>query len=821
MPRRPKSSRAIVIFCSLIILSVVGASLFAASRAEASRQTSGGARASKFAEAARPGKQRPGVEAAESGGRPPALRACVTTPINISAPVNAELTADDCVLEDGTRYDIYTFNGTAGQQVAVTLTSADFNAYLFVAVVRGGSLVFLGEDDNGGGGTNARLPAGSGFATLPDTGTYYIFPNAVDPADTLGNYTLSVTTAGGQCPATPATIGFGATNGSLDTSDCRFADDTFYDAYAFNGAAGQQISITLTSASFDAVVYLLDVNRNILGTNNNGGGGTNARLPSTSGFVTLPTTGTYYIVVGAIAPENINADPPTGSYTLTLADGGPCPTTPITFGQTVGNGALAAGDCRLPDETPFDLYTFSGTAGQQVAVSMSSSAFDAHLTLVEAGGGVLAADDNGGGGTNARIPAGSGFFSLPATTTYFILARALNSGATGAYTLSLTAAPPPSATLQFSGASFAAAEGGHAVTITVTRASTVTSEVSVGYATADGTASERRDYTAAVGRLRFAAGETSKTFEVLITDDRFNDDNETFTVNLSAPSNATLGTQSSATVTITDNDVADGPSPVKDGSIDPEFFVRQHYADFLNRVPDAAGLSFWTGQMTNCGNPNLEVCRINVSAAFFQSIEFQETGFLVHRAYKAAFGNLPGKPVPLTLREFLAGSRRIGEGVQVNVGDWEQRLEANKVAFFNEFVADSRFTTLYPQGMSNAAFVDALNQNTGGALSAGERNALVADLTSGAKTRAQVLRAVAEDAQLVQSEFRRAFVLAQYFGYLRRNPDDVGFDGQPDPNFVGYNFWLGKLNDFNGDFVAAEMVKGFITSIEYQTRFGQ
>ena len=78
-----------------------------------------------------------------------------------------------------------------------------------------------------------------------------------------------------------------------------------------------------------------------------------------------------------------------------------------------------------------------------------------------------------------------------------------------------------------------------------------------------------------------------------------------------------------------------------------------------------------------------------------------------------------------------------------------------------------------------------------------------------------------EDADFVQSEFRPAFVLAEYFGYLRRNPDDVGFDGQPDPNFTGYNFWLGKLNQFNGNYVTAEMVKGFITSIEYQSRFGQ
>ena len=75
---------------------------------------------------------------------------------------------------------------------------------------------------------------------------------------------------------------------------------------------------------------------------------------------------------------------------------------------------------------------------------------------------------------------------------------------------------------------------------------------------------------------------------------------------------------------------------------------------------------------------------------------------------------------------------------------------------------------------------------------------------------------MAEDADLVQRESNRAFVLMQYFGYLRRNPDDA-----PDADYTGYDFWLRKLNNFNGNFVAAEMVKAFITSTEYRKRFGQ
>jgi hypothetical protein len=88
-------------------------------------------------------------------------------------------------------------------------------------------------------------------------------------------------------------------------------------------------------------------------------------------------------------------------------------------------------------------------------------------------------------------------------------------------------------------------------------------------------------------------------------------------------------------------------------------------------------------------------------------------------------------------------------------------------------------------------------------------------VSTGAKTRAQALRAVAEHPGLAQVEFNRAFVLMQYFGYLRRNPDDL-----PDSDFSGWQFWLSKLNEFDGDFLRAEMVKAFISSDEYRKRFG-
>jgi len=252
-----------------------------------------------------------------------------------------------------------------------------------------------------------------------------------------------------------------------------------------------------------------------------------------------------------------------------------------------------------------------------------------------------------------------------------------------------------------------------------------------------------------------------------------------------------------------------------------QFFVAQHYADFLNRAPDSAGLQFWIGQIESCGSDQAcrDVRRINASAAFFLSIEFKETGYLVYRTYKASFGDLPGKPVPITFAQLFADSERLDRNVIVNVGDWQTQIETNKKAFFVGWVQRPEFIALFPVGMAPASFVDALNANTGNSLTQAERNALVNQLSADNSTngRAAAVRQVVENSAFSQREFNRAFVLMQYFGYLRRNPNDAP---ELNRNFDGFNFWLAKLNQFNGDFVAAEMVKAFTSSSEYRSRFG-
>ena len=255
---------------------------------------------------------------------------------------------------------------------------------------------------------------------------------------------------------------------------------------------------------------------------------------------------------------------------------------------------------------------------------------------------------------------------------------------------------------------------------------------------------------------------------------------------------------------------------------DPEFFVRQHYLDFLSRQADESGLAFWKNEITSCGR--IQSCidskRVNVSAAFFISIEFQDTGYLVYRIYKAAFGNISGTPVPIRFAEFLPDTQEIGNGVIVGQGNWQAQLAANKQAFTVEFVQRQRFMTAFPLGMSPTEFVNQMFDNAGMPHSGSDYAKAINEFGSNTfdlNARARALRDVAEAALMKQQEFNPAFVLMQYFGYLRRNPNDPP---EPTLDYSGYNFWLNKLNQFNGNYIAADMVKSFIVSGEYRGRFG-
>lgn len=228
------------------------------------------------------------------------------------------------------------------------------------------------------------------------------------------------------------------------------------------------------------------------------------------------------------------------------------------------------------------------------------------------------------------------------------------------------------------------------------------------------------------------------------------------------------------------------------------FFAREHYFDFLNRYPDSGGLSFWTNEIEKCGADTrcFSSRRVDVSAAFFFSTEFQTTGFYVYSVRRAALGTQP------TYGQYIIDKSQLGNGT-----------EANKTAFAEAFVQRPEFLAKYPASQNGSDFIDALiatiQANSGVNLTS-RRPELVNEYLLGStqvQSRARVIRKAISYTEFVNAEFNPAFVLAEYFGYLRRDPDPGG-----------YAFWLNRLNLNGSNF--RSMVCAFLTSAEYQQRFG-
>ena len=231
-----------------------------------------------------------------------------------------------------------------------------------------------------------------------------------------------------------------------------------------------------------------------------------------------------------------------------------------------------------------------------------------------------------------------------------------------------------------------------------------------------------------------------------------------------------------------------------------EYFVRQQYLDFLGREPDSGGFEYWRTQINECGTDVacVRARRINVSAAFFAEREFQQTGSFIYRMYKGVLGR------QLTFTEFSADRVQVVEG---------PNLEATKIAFSNVFVARQEFLQKYQNSTTASSFVDALLESvsiSSGATLTGIRTDLIAKYNTGTslnESRALVVRDVSDNSILASALYNNAFVLMEYFGYLRRDPDQGGYD-----------FWLNILNNRDpGNYRG--MVCAFITSAEYQRRF--
>ena len=222
---------------------------------------------------------------------------------------------------------------------------------------------------------------------------------------------------------------------------------------------------------------------------------------------------------------------------------------------------------------------------------------------------------------------------------------------------------------------------------------------------------------------------------------------------------------------------------------DADFFVFQHYVDFLNRMPEPGGYAGWQAVLNGCVPVGPTCDRIHVSGAFFQSPEFQERGYFAYRQYSVAFGRKPD------FNEFMPDLRRVSGFLDAT------QLEAAKVALINDFMARPAFVSTY-NVLGNAAFVDLLVSTAGVTL--GNKQTLISSLEAGSLTRAQVFRAIMESTEVYNKYYNQSFVVMQYFGYLRRDPDAL------------YVNWIDVLNQ-TGD--PRHMINGFMNSVEYRNRF--
>lgn len=509
---------------------------------------------------------------------------------------------------------------------------------------------------------------------------------------------------------------------------------------------------------------------------------------------------------------NPNKNPPEGDGNVLFTV---MPKQGLATGTEIRNRARIVFDTNAPIDTPEWLNTIDNSkpASQvlPLAARQNSTSFEVKWSGTDTGSGVqnytIYVSESGGPFTVwlSNTAATSGVFAGQPAKTYAFYSVAQDG--TGNQENAKTQAEATTATvpsiLQFSAVNYSVAEGAGSIQITVTRVGDISAPAAVDFATGgtafvrcdavNGNALDRCDFTTAIDTLRFAAGEGTKSFPIIIIDDAFVEGPETVTLSLSNPSGAAaLGDATTATLTIIDNDTAATTNPV-DAS---PFFVRQQYIDFLSREPEQAGFDAWLGVLNRCGgggpgsDPSCD--RIEVSASFFRSREFQAKGFFVYRFYKVSLGTMPryAEIVPDMVRVTALTDAELPGKLDTFTAEWVTRAE---------------FRSTY-DALPNAAYVDKLLQTAGVTLTT--RDQLVNDLNSGAKTRAQVLRAIVESQEVFNREYNEAFVAMQYFGYLRRDPETDGL-----------NAWLRVINANPSDY--RTMVHGFVTSVEYRLRFGQ
>jgi uncharacterized protein (TIGR03118 family) len=768
---------------------------------------------------------------------------------------------------------------------------------------------------------NSALPS----VAIPNTPTFVAIPSQPTGivANTTNDFLVSLTPTS---PAAPAQFIFATINGGINAWQPSMGSVAvvvkFMSGHNYTGLAiGNNASGNLLYAA-DFANGKIDVFDNGFNPTSVSGDFTDASIPTNfHPFNIQNLGGALYVAYAEFAHLNSGFDL---GFVRRFDTNGVRDTA-----FTINNGPLIGPWGMAMSPANFGAFSNALLVGNTQAGGINSSSVNAFDPATGALLGVMV----DGGGASLQIPGlkalvfGNGVNGGEPNTLYFSAGSFFSHFGLFGSLKPITGIP--ASTIKFSDTEYRTSENAGHIDITVTRTGDTSGTATVNYATVDGGGTQKSDYEIALGKLTFNPGEGSKTFRVLVVDDRQLAGGSSADLNLvlSNATGAELTSPTRAFLYIMDDEF-DTPGQPPNISDDPRFFVRQQYFDFLNREPDASGYDFWTNEITSCGTNQqcTEIKRINVSAAFFLSIEFQKTGMIAYLTERAATGGLP------RYGSFMRDVQALQKDYVFGEPGASAQLETNTRAFFNEFITRPEFVAKYG-GLSNAQYVDALTLSSGGinsttarlfitgldwsqvvpptsptsfgtaiarlthasndtmdfslsfrlsspetsahihgpalagsngpvvvTLPNGEfrdfritltaqqgrdmrtgrlyvdvhtqnnpdgeirgqisfirfqRDVLVDALNNGHISRAEALRLMIEDADFREVEFNRAFVLMEYFGYLRRNPDD-----RPDNSLSGYNFWLAKLNQFNGNFVEAEMVKAMINSTEYRSRFG-
>ncbi|MEN7537824.1 pre-peptidase C-terminal domain-containing protein [Aurantiacibacter flavus] len=327
-----------------------------------------------------------------------------------------ELRSGDEELPSGELYDVYYFDGNAGDEIDVTLTSSDFDAYLMLR--NDGDFSVENDDAEGDTSTNSRITA-----TLPEDGRYRFVITSFEPGET-GAYRLQGTN--GVAGAFTDSI-----SGTLSPSDSTLEDGSYYDRYTFAGRRGQHVSLRMTSTDFDTYLRVESPSGETFSNDDGDDGSTNSQLD-----LDLTESGRYQLIANSLTSDE------TGSYELIIegaqlsssessdssAAGGAA--TSLTLG-TPARGQLAAGDAELDSGEFFDVFTLRGTPGARVVVTMQSSEFDTYLGAVGANDFSAENDDDpNGGGTDSRLE-----LTIPADGALTIAATSYAGAETGHYTI--------------------------------------------------------------------------------------------------------------------------------------------------------------------------------------------------------------------------------------------------------------------------------------------------------------------------------------------------------------------------------------------------